>query len=102
MRSPASARLLSLAYAWALIVTHQLDLAQYWLDELLQSLDQHEKQTAGAPILDDLGSVDGVGKVIWSEIRGGLALCQSYLAMASGDMEQAAELSQQATSYLYR
>jgi LuxR family maltose regulon positive regulatory protein len=92
---------LILAYAWALIVTHQPDLAQDWLDELRRLLDQHEKQTAAAPILDDLGSVAGFEKVNWSIIRGGLALCESYLAMARGDMEQAAELSQQATGYLY-
>ena len=92
--------LLSLAYAWALIVTHRLDLARYWLDEVRRLLDQHEKQTAAAPILDELGTIDGFEKVNWSIIRGGLALCQSYLAMASGDMEQAAEFSQQATSYL--
>ncbi len=92
---------LILAYAWALIVTNRLDLAQYWLDELRRLLDQHEKQTAAAPILDEPGTVEGFEKVNWSIIRGGLALCESYLAMASGDMEQAAELSQQATSYLH-
>jgi LuxR family maltose regulon positive regulatory protein len=92
---------LILAYAWALIVTHQPDLTRDWLDELKQLLDQHEKQTAAAPVIDELGSVEGFEKVNWSFIRGGLALCESYLAMASGDMEQAAELSQQANSYLY-
>jgi len=92
---------LILAYAWTLIVTHRPDLARYWLDELRRLLDQHEKQTAVAPILDELGSVEGFEKVNWSIIRGGLALCESYLAMASGDMEQAAELSQQASSYLH-
>jgi len=91
---------LILANAWALIVTNRLDLARYWLDELRRLLDQHEKQTAAAPILGDLGSTEGFEKVNWSIIRGGLALCESYLAMASGDIEQAAELSQQATSYL--
>jgi LuxR family transcriptional regulator, maltose regulon positive regulatory protein len=93
--------LLILAYAWALIVSHQPDLARNWLDELQRLLDQYEKQTAAAPILDDLGFVEGSEQANWSIIRGGLALCESYLAMASGDMEQAAELSQQATSYLY-
>jgi LuxR family maltose regulon positive regulatory protein len=93
--------LLILAYAWALIVTHRPDLARYWLDELRRFLDQHEKQTAAAPILDSLGSVDGFEKVDWSLIRGGLALCESYLAMASGDMKQSAELSQLAASYLH-
>jgi LuxR family maltose regulon positive regulatory protein len=91
---------LTLAYAWALIVTHRPDRARYWLDELRRSLDKHDKQTTAGPDLDKLGSVEGFEKVNWSIIRGGLALCESYLAMASGDMEQAAELSQQATSYL--
>jgi LuxR family maltose regulon positive regulatory protein len=91
---------LILAYAWALLVTHQPDLARYWLDILVRMLDQHEKQKAAVPNLDDLGSIEGVEKVNWSIIRGGLALCESYLAMASGDMERAADLSQQATSYL--
>ena len=91
---------LILAYAWALIVTHQPDLARDWLDELQRLFNKHEKQTAAAPILDDLGSVESLEKVNWAIIRGGLALCESYLAMASGDMEHGAELSQQATSYL--
>jgi LuxR family maltose regulon positive regulatory protein len=92
---------LILAYAWALIVTHQADIARDWLDELQRLLDKHEKQTAAAPILNDLGPVESFEKVNWSIIRGGLALCESYLAMASGDMEQATELSQQATHHLY-
>jgi LuxR family maltose regulon positive regulatory protein len=91
---------LILAYAWALIVTNRPDLARYWLDELRRLLDQHEKQTATSPTLDEPGTDEGFEKINWSIIRGGLALCESYLAMASGDMEQAAELSQQATSYL--
>jgi LuxR family maltose regulon positive regulatory protein len=80
--------LLILAYAWGLIVTNRLDLARYWLDEVRRSFDRLEKQTAEAPIPDE------------SFIRGGIALCESYLAMASGDLERAADLSQQATSYL--
>jgi LuxR family maltose regulon positive regulatory protein len=79
---------LILAYAWALIVTNRLDLARYWLEELRRSLNPLEKQTAATTIPDE------------SFIRGGLALCESYLAMVSGDLEQAAEFSQQATSYL--
>jgi LuxR family maltose regulon positive regulatory protein len=92
---------LMLAFAWALIVTNRLDRARYWLDEVRRSLDQLEKQTAAAPILDDPESVEGFEEINWSFIRGGLALCESYLAMASGDLERAAELSQQATSYLH-
>jgi LuxR family maltose regulon positive regulatory protein len=91
---------LILAYAWVLLVTHQPDLARYWLDELRRLVDQHEKQAAAASNHDDLASIEGVEKVNWTSMQGGLALCESYLAMASGDMERAADLSQQATSYL--
>ncbi len=92
---------LLLAYAWALIVTNQLDLAQHWLEELRRLLDQHEKQMAAAPILVEPGAVESYEKTDLPFLRGGLALCESYLAMASGDMEQAAELSQQASSYFH-
>jgi LuxR family maltose regulon positive regulatory protein len=92
---------LLLAYAWALIVTNRLDLARYWLEEVRQTLDQLEKQNAAAPIPDEPGAVEGYKIADLSFLRGGLALCESYLALASGDMEQAAELSQQATSYLH-
>jgi LuxR family maltose regulon positive regulatory protein len=81
---------LSVGYAWALIVSHQLDHARYWLDDVRQSVEQLEQQTTAAPTLD----------VDLSGIRGGLALCQSHLAMLSGDLKQAAVFSQQATSYL--
>ena len=36
---------------------------------------------------------------LWN-IHGGLAICQSTLALLSGDLEQAAEFSRQATEYL--
>jgi LuxR family maltose regulon positive regulatory protein len=89
--------LLSMGYAWALIATNQVDLAQYWLDDALQSVERLEKQTGGAPTPE---THDGVGNVDLAAIRGGLAVCQSILAMMSGDLERAAEFSQQATSYL--
>ena len=82
--------LLSMGYAWALIATHRLDLARYWLDDVRHSLEELEKQTGEAPTLD--ANLSG--------IRGGLALCQSYLAMLSGDIVQAAKFSRQATKYL--
>jgi len=82
--------LLSIGYAWALIATHRLDLAHYWLDDVRHSLEELEKQTVEAPTLD--ANLSG--------IRGGLALCQSYLAMLSGDIVQAAKFSRQATKYL--
>ena len=82
--------LLSVGYAWALIAMHQLDLARYWLEDVRQLVEQLEKQTDGAVPPD----ADLVG------IRGGLALCESHLAMLSGNLEQAAELSRQAAGYL--
>jgi len=82
--------LLSIGYAWALIATHRIDLARYWLDDVRHSLEELEKQTGEAPALD--ANLSG--------IRGGLALCHSYLAMLSGDIVQAAKFSRQATKYL--
>jgi LuxR family maltose regulon positive regulatory protein len=92
--------LIILAYAWALIVTNRLDLARYWLEEVRRSLEHLEKHGAAVPIPDERGTFKGYEKGDESFMRGGLALCESYLAMASGDLERAAELSQLATSYL--
>ncbi len=92
--------LLSIGYAWAMILTHRLDLAQYWLDDVLKSVEQLEKQTGDAPTLGESGTIDETEKGQLSGIRGGLALCQSYMAMLRGDMEQAAKFSRLAASYL--
>ncbi len=92
--------LLSIGYAWALIVTYRLDLARYWLDDVQQSVDRLEKQSGAAPTLEEAGTVEGVRNVDLSEIRGGLALCQSHMAMLGGDMVQAARFSRQAAGYL--
>ncbi len=91
---------LVLAYAWALIVTHQLDLARYWLDDVLQFVDRLEKHTDAAPILDEQETMEGFGKDDLQYFRGSLAVCRSILAILSGDMEQAAEFSRQATRYI--
>ena len=88
---------LSMGYGWSLIATNQVDLAQFWLEDALQLIEQLEQQTRGAPTTE---TRDGVGNVDLAAIRGGLAVCQSILAMMSGDLIQAAEFSQQATSYL--
>jgi LuxR family maltose regulon positive regulatory protein len=82
--------LLSVGYAWALIATHQLDLARYWLEDVQQSVAGLEKQSGDTPTPD--ANLAGV--------RGGIALCESYLAMWSGDLERAAKFSRQAASYL--
>jgi LuxR family maltose regulon positive regulatory protein len=92
--------LLSLGYAWALIVTQQLDLARYWLEDVERSVESLEKQTKGATTPEGTGGIDIVGNVDIAGIRGGLALCQSHLAMLRGDMIQAAKFSRQATRYL--
>jgi LuxR family maltose regulon positive regulatory protein len=92
--------LLSLGYAWALIVTYQLDLARYWLDDVQQWVEQLEKQTKGTSLPKKTGSSDVVGNIDLVGIRGGLALCQSHLAMLKGNMVQAAKFSRQATKYL--
>ncbi|HVN81435.1 MAG TPA: LuxR C-terminal-related transcriptional regulator [Terriglobia bacterium] len=82
--------LLGVGYTWALIVSYQLDLARYWLEEVRQAVEQLEKQNTGMPIPD----IDLPG------IRGGLALCQSYLALLSGDMELVGKFSREAAGYL--
>jgi LuxR family maltose regulon positive regulatory protein len=92
--------LLSLGYAWALIVTQQLDLARYWLEDVERSVGRLEKQTQGATPPEETASADVLENVDIAGIRGGLALCQSYLAMLRGDMIQAARFSRQATRYL--
>jgi LuxR family maltose regulon positive regulatory protein len=92
--------LLSLGYAWALIVTQQLDLARYWLEDVERSVERLEKETQNATPSKATGSTDGLENVDVAGIRGGLALCQSYLAMLRGDMVQAAKFSRQATRYL--
>ncbi|NPV55349.1 MAG: hypothetical protein HPY76_01565 [Anaerolineae bacterium] len=91
---------LSLPYAWGLIAAYRLDLARYWIEELKRQLDQYEHQIEVEP-----GT--GMSKVdnnfenagLWN-LRGGLALCQSSLALFSGDIEKAAEFTQQAASVL--
>ncbi len=92
--------LLSLGYGWALMVTHQLDLARYWLDDVQRYVEQLEKQKKETPAPEATGTSDAIGSVDLAGIRGGLALCQSYLAMLKGDMVQAAKFSQQAARYL--
>jgi len=88
MRSP-----LCIAYAWGLIASYRLDLARYWLDDVRRQQSEHEDQpTIGS-------NQDETEKGLWN-IRGGLALCQSTLALLGGDWEQAAEFSTQATQYL--
>ena len=67
---------LSLAYAWSLLMTFQLDAARLWLADVEQALA-------------DPG-FDWEGKARPSQAE--LAVCRSTLALFSGDMQAAAEL----------
>ena len=91
---------LSLAYAWGAIAAYQLDRARYWIDDVQRSLDQFENQTEATPTIDEPETVKGFENTGLWNIRGGLAVCQSTLAILSGDLEQAAQFSRQATNYL--
>ena len=84
---------LSLLYAWELIASYRLELARYWLDHVRQKVDDMENQTNNVP------QVNEKGNDLWN-IRGGLAVCQSTLALLSGDWDQAAEFSRQANQLL--
>ncbi|HVP21018.1 MAG TPA: LuxR C-terminal-related transcriptional regulator [Anaerolineaceae bacterium] len=84
---------LGIAYAWGLIASYRLDLARYWLDDVRRRLSELEKQP------DTASQISETETGLWN-IRGGLAMCQSTLALLSGDMEQSAEFSRQATQYL--
>ena len=84
---------LSLANAWGLIASYQLDMARYRLDDVRSRLSELDKQT------DTESTIDKTNTGLWN-IRGILAICQSTLALLNGDMEQAAEFSRQATQYL--
>ena len=88
---------LSLAYAWSLIAARQLQLARYWLDDVRLSMGQYDNQTEDST---RMGTGEGFEQDSVRFIRAGLAICHAALAMLSGDMEQAAELYQQAASIL--
>ncbi|MEN4010476.1 MAG: LuxR C-terminal-related transcriptional regulator [Bellilinea sp.] len=84
---------LGLNHAWGLIASYHLDLARYWLDDVRRRLSELE----GQPNFGSKMSEPQTG--LWN-IHGGLAICQSTLALLGGDIEQSAEFSRQATEYL--
>ena len=77
--------ILTLGYAWGAITTYQLDLAQDLIDNAQNRLMSPEKN-------------------IFTEadqsVLGGLAICQSTLALFNSDIDKATELSNQAINYL--
>jgi LuxR family maltose regulon positive regulatory protein len=84
---------LSLPYAWALIASYRLELASYWLDHVRRKVEELENQTNAVP------QADNAGNGLWN-IRGGLAVCQSTLALLSQDWDKAAAYSRQANQLL--
>jgi LuxR family maltose regulon positive regulatory protein len=90
---------LGLTYAWGLIAAYRLDLAHYWMDDVRDRLSELDRRSGtGAGDGSESGSQEGKWG-LWN-VRGGLAICQSTLAMLNGDVEQAAQFTQQATRYL--
>jgi LuxR family maltose regulon positive regulatory protein len=88
---------LGMAYAWGAIATYQLDRARHWLDEVQRSLEQLE---AAAGIGERESGPGGVEDGELRNLRGGLAACESMLAILTGDMERGAAFARQATDYL--
>lgn len=84
---------LGLAYAWGLAVTRQLDEARFWLEDVQQTLDAHEKEPSQPTFTYP-------GDSLPQPSAGELALVRARLALARGDFQQAAEYSSVAVSYL--
>ena len=77
--------ILTLGYTWGAIATYQLDLAQDLIDNaqnMLLSPEKNKYTEAGQSVL------------------GGLAICQSTLALFNSDIDKATELSKRAINYL--
>jgi LuxR family maltose regulon positive regulatory protein len=84
---------LGLAYAWGLAVTHQIDEARFWLDDVQQTLDRRGKEPGQSMFTYP-------GDSLPQPSQGELALVRSRLALSTGDFQQAAEYSSLAVSYL--
>jgi len=91
---------LGLTYAWGLIAASRLDLARYWMDDVRRRISELEGQTEGPSLTGNMETREEIeANYLWN-VRGGLAICQSAMAVLSGDLEQAAEFSKEAASYL--
>ncbi len=77
--------ILTLGYAWGAIATYQLDLAQDLIDFVQKMLMSPE---------------NNIYKEADQSVLGGLAICQSTLALLNNDIDKATELSNQAINYL--
>jgi LuxR family maltose regulon positive regulatory protein len=84
---------LGLAYAWGLAVTHQLDEARFWLEDVQQAVDARGTEPSQPTFTYP-------GDSLPQPSQGELALVRSRLALSIGDFQQAVEYSSMAVSYL--
>jgi LuxR family maltose regulon positive regulatory protein len=84
---------LGLAYAWGLAVTHQLDEARFWLDDVQRTLDMRGTEQSQPTLTNS-------GDSLTQPWLGELALVRSRLALITGDFQKAAEYSREAAGYL--
>jgi LuxR family maltose regulon positive regulatory protein len=83
---------LGLAYAWGLTASHQLDDAEFWLDDV--------QQTLSAPDLELPAPTGNGQQTPLRGLLGALALIRSMIALARGDFASAAAYSREAVAYL--
>lgn len=91
---------LIMLYAWGSIAAYDLDNAVYWINEIQLILDRIEKKDKTLPAMEDPDIIKNYENTGLWNIRGGLAVCRSSLAVINGDAEMAAEYSRQAANYL--
>ncbi len=91
---------LGLVYAWGCITSFEFEKTKFWIEDIATTLDLIEKAASIQLSTNDQETIKGYEKTGLWNIRGGLAICQSTLALFSGDADQAANFSKQASSYL--
>jgi LuxR family maltose regulon positive regulatory protein len=74
-------------------VSHQLDDARFWLDDIQQTVDARDKEQSQPTPTNS-------GESLPQPSHGELALVRSMLALASGDFQQASVYSREAVGYL--
>lgn len=91
---------LCLSNAWVLIASYQIDLARYWIDYLKTTYDLNTDQVFSETRPDAKHlTIENQELDFWN-IQGGMELCQSSLAILTGNLEKAEIHSKQATKYL--
>jgi LuxR family maltose regulon positive regulatory protein len=84
---------LGLAYAWGLAVTHEIDEARFWLDDVQRTMDVQGSKQSRQTVADSDDTLP-------QPSQGELALVRSMVALATGDLQQAADYSSLAVSHL--